>query len=193
MHSWYLVIAFGEPRALPGTGSPFFHFHWIRFLVGSASLLTLKPDLAAVKQPVAGRSPQRSTHAFPLPPPHTPALQVSPMVQPSPLSHAPPSGSVEMHASAASLQLSEQSPSPSPAKHGSPVCTLHAPDAHVSAPLQNAPSSHVLPLASWFALQVPEPSQVSGLSQASSALLPHGVVAASILVRHVPEPSQLSA
>jgi hypothetical protein len=85
-------------------------------------------------------------------PPQTPAVQVSTAVQNLPSLHADPFGSLPVQLLPASLQLSAQLASPSGPGHGLPACTVQAPAAHVSAPLQNVPSLHDVPVC---AVQVP--------------------------------------
>ena len=79
-------------------------------------------------------------------PVQTPAWHVSTAVQNLPSLHAEPFGSFPVQLLPASLQLSVQFASPSGPGHGLPACTLQAPAAHVSAPLQNVPSVHAVPV-----------------------------------------------
>ena len=75
-------------------------------------------------------------------PAHAPLVQTSLSVQASPSSHALLFGSAALQLPSASLQDSPQLLSPSGPGHGLPAWMLHVPPLHVSAPLQNAASSH---------------------------------------------------
>src|SRR5262245_56249753 len=81
-----------------------------------------------------------------LPPAHEPLpSQAPPVLQGLPLQADPPgSGAVQLRA--ASLHDSAQFVSPSGPGQGLPTWPLHAPPAHVSAPLQKRPSLHEEPL-----------------------------------------------
>jgi len=57
---------------------------------------------------------------------------------------------------------------------------VQTPVWHDSAPLQATPSGQGVPFGSLFALQTPDPLQVSGLSQLVSALLPQDVPEATL-------------
>src|SRR5690606_6635352 len=94
-------------------------------------------------------------------PVQTPLLHASEPVHTRPSVHADPSGSAAVHEPAASSQDSEQLPSPLGPGHGSPACVVHAPAAQVSAPLQNEPSSQVLPSGSFAAQSFASSSQLS--------------------------------
>src|SRR5581483_7023010 len=91
---------------------------------------------------------------------HRPApLQMS-IVQISPSSvHAVPP--YEKQSSDASWHVSAHSPPPS---HGSPACTVQAPAAQASAPLQKTPSSHG-PVSRASCAHAPRASQASAPSQ----------------------------
>jgi hypothetical protein len=71
--------------------------------------------------------------------------------------HSELSGSLPVQASAVSLQVSEQSASPSGPGHGLPEWMLHVPLLHVSVPLQYRPSLQAVPLALAGWVQVPPP------------------------------------
>jgi hypothetical protein len=88
---------------------------------------------------------------------HAPDEHVSLPLQNAPSLHAAPLGSEAVQLSDASLQDSAQFESPSGPGHGLPACPVHAPEAHVSAPLQNNPSLQAVPLGS-VALQLSDVS-----------------------------------
>ena len=88
---------------------------------------------------------------------HAPDEQVSLPLQNAPSLHAAPLGSEAVQLSDASLQDSAQFESPSGPGQGLPACPVHAPEAHVSAPLQNNPSLQPVPLGS-VALQLSDVS-----------------------------------
>ncbi len=121
-------------------------------------------------------SPMNAVHGLPVPP-HTPTpLQVSVRVQKAPSSQVEPIGSLAVQESLASLQLSEQSLSPSPTftVHGSPVPVQLPLPLQVDVVVQNSPSSHTAPNGS-FAVQESVPSlQASLQSPSPSPTSPHG-------------------
>jgi hypothetical protein len=90
---------------------------------------------------------------------------VSAPLQNRPSLHAAPFGSDAVHASAASLHVSLQSPSPSAPGHGLPAWVLQRPPLHWSAPLQNTPSLQGEPFGSGD-------EHASALSLQTSAQLP---------------------
>jgi hypothetical protein len=98
--------------------------------------------LLACAQPVAGTQESvvqelPSSQFGAAPPTQVPvALQASAVVQALPSVHPLPAGSCAVQFFPASLQLSEQFPSPSGPGQGLPVWTLQAPAEQVSVPLQ---------------------------------------------------------
>src|SRR5581483_3348697 len=117
---------------------------------------------------------------------HRPApLQMS-IVQISPSSvHAVPP--YEKQSSDASWHVSAHSPPPS---HGSPACTVQAPAAQASAPLQKTPSSHG-PVSRASCAHAPTPSQASAVQPLPSLLQdspagagPHASIDSSQEVAH---------
>jgi hypothetical protein len=93
-------------------------------------------------------SPSGPGHGLPLCVAQTPPLHVSLPLQYSPSVHAEPFGSPSVQASAASLHVSEQLPSPSGPGHGLPAWVVQLPPLQVSTPLQNRPSLQATPFGS---------------------------------------------
>jgi len=96
---------------------------------------------------------------------HAPELQLSLWLQASPSSQLEASGSFAVQSSVASSHDSEQSVSASPrlAAHGSPEELPQVPAAHNSVPLQNAPSSQLMPVSPS---QMPETDAPAAMLQA---------------------------
>jgi hypothetical protein len=110
-------------------------------------------------------SPSGPGHGLPTWVVQAPEAQESAPLQNRPSLHAEPLVSAAVQLSAASLQLSEQLPSPSAPGHGSPLWVVQLPAAQVSVPLQNRPSVQAEPLVS-------APVQLSASSSQDSEQLP---------------------
>src|SRR6185295_5223170 len=80
---------------------------------------------------------------------------------------------------AASSHVSEQSASPSGPEQGLPACVEQLPDAQVSAPLQNRPSSQTEPSGS-FALHASALSSQTSEQSASPSGPLHGLPPCSV-------------
>jgi hypothetical protein len=137
-------------------------------------------------------SPSAPGHGLPACVVHPPALHVSFPLQNRPSLHPVPFGSAAVQLSSDSLHDVAQFESPVVSgRHGSPTCAVHAPLAHVSAPLQNSPSVHAEPFGS-AALQLSDVSLHDSEQFESPSAPGHGLPACveQLPAAHVSAPLQ---